>query len=63
MTYVNSYNDDDTDSRVVNQFISGFPVKLSNKLKLLHAGKHPKLNEVLEAARDLVPDPACVLAA
>lgn len=59
-----SLNADDMDRLVVNQFINGFPKDLSNKLRLLHAGKHPKLSDVVEAALDLLPvtEPAGVLA-
>ena len=50
---------------MLNQFIAGYPTELADKLKLLFAGKRPKLAEVVEASRDLLrdPKPARVLAA
>ena len=58
-----SLSDDDTDRLVVNQFITGFPRDITEKLQLLFAGKRPKLAEVVEASRDLLDSkPSRVLA-
>ena len=59
-----SLSDDDADRLLVNQFIAGCPLEVAEKLKLVFAGKRPKLAEVVEASKDLLRDtkPSRVLA-
>ena len=52
-----SLDADDADRLAVKQFIVGFPVEFADKLRPLFAGKRPNLDEVVEAARDLLRGP------
>ena len=53
-----SLGNEDADRVVSNQFISGFPQAYAEKLRLLFAGRSPKLSEVVAAAKDLTRHPA-----
>ena len=49
-----SLGDDDQQRTIVNQFMTGFPSPVEERLRLLFAGKSPKVSEVVAAANDLV---------
>lgn len=56
-----SLNEEDRKRVLTNQFINGFPAELSDKLRLLFAGRTPDLAEAVAAAKDLVKTQATVI--